>query len=193
MRRAAASPQRASSSDVVTLSGTGYAPGEDITTLPSAGNVMTTQATAAGALFATYTAPVTQPAGVVTLVGTGHSSGQVLTTTVNVVPAPLSQLVSHGPPGSPDALTGNGFGANERVALTVGGQKVGQATANAQGGFTNAIIRVPDNLPFGPPSIATTGISTALSASALFTVTPSLFFPAAVVTPGLPVTLTGAG
>ncbi len=69
-------------------------------------------------------------------------------------------------PGAPVVVNGGGFGANETVALRLGGRiLLGNVTASATGALPATTVRIPSNTSFGEDSLGATGESSGRTAN----------------------------
>jgi outer membrane protein assembly factor BamB len=122
-----------------------------------------------GSLSATVPAGAsTGPISVTTPGGTGTSTASFTVT----VPA-ASVLVSpgSGPPGTPVAVSGSGFGAAEAIDVYFDATPLALAVADGNGGFGGIVIFVPANAAPGPHKVSALGRVTSRAAQTGFAVT----------------------
>ncbi len=137
-----AAPQTTSAGGIVTVSGSGFVPGEAIA---FTANGQPAGAATAGPTGAFSGATVTIPGGVgpglLTLVAQGATSGRSASTTVNVIALAPHLLASptNGAPGAVIRVAGTGYAPGEPIAISFGGTAIATTpaavTSDAQGNF----------------------------------------------------------
>ncbi|MFG2045068.1 GH92 family glycosyl hydrolase [Dactylosporangium sp. NPDC048998] len=174
-----ASPS-AGAGDTITVNGTGFAAGEQVSvTLSTAGNV-TVKASAAGAVHASIAAPRDAEPGLYAVTAEGASSQAPATATVEVTgqqaqPAYQPQVTlsdTEGQRGTAITVDGSGFARNEAVTITFGdGLHAMTVHANGDGVISGATISVPGAAEPGSTSITLAGADSATRVELPFTVT----------------------
>ena len=179
----------------ISLTGSGFAPHEDVT-IAATGSTATTTADMAGnfTLGAFSLPKVANTTAHVTAAGV--QSGAVATADITI--ASLSPWLSFNTywaqGGSPLTIFGNGFAGNELVSIFSGSQALGTTTAGGSGNFSFAGA-VPFT-PAGSATITATGMSSGASGSGTLTVAPvytSFTLGSYAVTRGTPIEFIGSG
>ena len=167
------------SGQMITVDGTGFAPGERVSVAGPAGQT-TVQASAAGTVRTSIAVRPDAAPGRYAVTATGASSDAPATATIQVAgqperPAyrPQARLsVTSGPRGTAITVDGSGFAPNETVSGTFGaGLTVTTLHANGDGVVTGATVSVPGPAVPGPTSITLTGAASATRVDLPFTVT----------------------
>lgn len=161
----------------VTVTGTNYAPNEQVTVFwnSTATPLTTTITTVSGTFVATFTVPAAVE-GVHVLYAVGQSSARSASATLTVRPA-IFLSPSHGKAGSAITLGGFGFGAGETVAaLWYPGLMPLKATPSNAAGSVTLTITVPLS-PTGTDAVLGYGVSTKQYAATPFQVTAMALSP----------------
>ncbi|MEH1164354.1 GH92 family glycosyl hydrolase [Micromonospora sp. CPCC 205539] len=168
--------------DAVTVNGSGFAAGEQVTVVlgTSPARTLKVTASAAGAVRASVpTSDDAQP-GRYSITATGASSRTPATATVQVTEQPeapayqpaVALLTTSGPRGTSITLDGSGFAPNEAVTITFGnGLAVSTVRANGDGVISGATVSVPGAAKAGSTSVALAGATSATRVVLPFTVT----------------------
>ncbi|WP_051681632.1 GH92 family glycosyl hydrolase [Cellulomonas sp. HZM] len=138
-----AAPATVQAGDDLPVTGSGFAPGEQVTVRIGSSSVSAT-ATQDGDLTATVTAPT--GAGTYTLSATGAVSATPAITSVVVTKAPVVWTPSVSAPSSVEtgdlvAVTGSGFAPGERVELSLGSSS--RTVTSTSGGTLSASLVAP--------------------------------------------------
>ncbi|MFL5760072.1 MAG: S8 family serine peptidase [Thermomicrobiales bacterium] len=121
---------------------------------------------------------------------TGTVSGSLPAKTFTVTPN-LKLISTSGKVGTFLSATVTGFGANETVEIRFDGPAIASGLTSALGKATIS-ISIPEGAS-GAHTLSGVGLTSALSATASFTVTPSLALSLGISTVGSAVTATGKG
>lgn len=116
----------------------------------------------------------------------------LIATTQVFVTAGLVLSPSQGHVGTTLHVRGGGFDANETVTLSYEGTTVATPSTDSMGGFTTSFV-VPNTIISGIVTVQATGESSAISASAQFTVLADLKITPTTGPSGTVITLTGKG
>lgn len=155
------SPVQAPPGGTVTVSGSGFAPGDRITvsvpvrTRGGASSTLTVAATAngTGGFSVPLPIPLTVLGGTYTATARSATTGQAVS--AQVVVQHLTPSVRLGPttalPGTRVTVDGSGFAPDSRLTISLNGVTVGTVTANGAGAFSTAVT---------VPSAATGGTNT---------------------------------
>lgn len=205
-----ATPNQVAQSGELTVSGTGFAPGETVSvTLPAkdgVGPVTVPGVLVApdGTFSATLIVPADYPLGPVDVSAIGPISDTAATASVEVIaagPAAITASPVQVPQGTATTITGTGYGAGEAVVVSLPAAAPAAAvsvpvTANSAGQFS-VTLTVPMNHPVatgvvvsgnGPDHQANTPIDVTLG-----TWTPAITLAPTSVPQGSATTVTGAG
>ncbi|MER7008144.1 GH92 family glycosyl hydrolase [Dactylosporangium sp. NPDC000555] len=168
--------------DAITVSGTGFAAGEQVSVTlgdGAAGNV-TVAASAAGAVRASIAAPRDAEAGRYAVTAVGASSRTPATATVEMTERParpayqpqVTLSAASGPRGTAITVDGSGFARNEAVTISFGdGLAAMTVHANGDGVVSGVTISVPGAAVPGPTGITLAGAESAARVALPFTVT----------------------
>ncbi len=178
----------------ITLTGYGYAASSLVTVKWDGMALATSPASVTtdsnGAFVATVLAPVGEPVSHDIVVSdAGGSVTQTFTLNRNIVLSPIT-----GPTGTTVQVTGSGYLASNPISITFENVIVATTpaviTSNVYGGFTASFV-----VPTAAPGARTVKAldNTGGSATATFTVTPSITLSVATGRGGTAVTVTGAG
>ena len=156
---------------VVTVSGTGFMPGETINLTLSGvtGAATMAKADAKGLLPATgVSVPYSLKPGSYTLTATGAASKRAATTPITIAAlAPtITASASSAAPGASETITGKGFGSQEQVTLSLNGEALTTSPAvitTTNGAFT-AMVTVPSSVLRGLNTISALGNESRVSA-----------------------------
>lgn len=131
----------------------------------------------------TVSIPVNSPQGSVRIIAVGNTTTQRPFNTFYITAFnPNITVTGDSLPGSSLDIDGNGFAPNEQVRFTLNGGAVGQATADSNGNFSNAVGTLPFVAPGTYQFHATGQASTADAITYLYigeffpSVTPSLYY-----------------
>ncbi len=154
----------------ITLSGSGFAPNEDVTIKVGTTDKGTAHANSTGAFSGFSLALPSTPNALPVISGTGVSSGAVGSFTMAIGDyyswINLSTWWAQG--GTAQVIAAHNFAGGETVTATANGQTLGTAVANSTGDATiNATV--PFVIP-GPATITVTGGTSGASAAATMTV-----------------------
>ncbi len=121
----------------VTFTGSGFANGETITITLNNNEVGTVTVNGEGG-FTTNAIIIPYGTNAANFKFVGSSSGANVSIPITIAELSAAVVLStyYANGGSPLTVTGMGFGSNENVAITFGGQNLGTATANGNGDFT---------------------------------------------------------
>lgn len=196
-------PASTTPGQTVTVTGTGYLPGEPVTftlTDPSdaaVGTPVTVTAGADGSVTASVPVPSGSAPGVYTVTGTGQTSGAAATDTIAVVDPALTASTPTVAQGGTATITGSGFTPNGAVTLTVvdggGNTTTVPLTADADGAVTYPFATTTAT-PLGATTFTAVDVATGQT-SAPVTVQvippqPTIAAPA-TAQPGDTITVTG--
>jgi hypothetical protein len=167
--------------DTITVNGTGFAAGEQVSVklgADSAGNV-TVKASAAGAVHASVATPRDAQPGLYAVTAEGASSRAPATATVEMTEPARPAYQPHvtlsdtsGPRGTAITVDGSGFAPNEAVTISFGdGLAVMTVHANGDGVISGATISVPGAAVPSSTSITLAGAASATRVELPFTVT----------------------
>ena len=97
-------------------------------------------------------------------------SSKLVSTTVTVKPVAsgprITVSVGRAAPNSTLAVSGKGFGAGEKVALSLPGVRLSVVTAGTKGGFARKSVQVPSTFDFGPTEVTAKGLRSGRIAAA---------------------------
>jgi hypothetical protein len=174
----------------VTISGTGFAPGESVNLLLQANaNVIGGQALGTATTdgsgnfsFPNATIPGTTPAGTYLIVASGGFSGRSANTPLTVTAPPTPATVSVNPnsitAGGQVTIAGTGFTPGEAINLLLtsnppqlGGLALATAVANGSGNFSIGNVTIPVSQPAGNFLIVASATSSGQRPSTPLTVT----------------------
>jgi hypothetical protein len=157
-----------------TLSGSGFAPGEQIVMRLDTSLIGSVTADGAGSFSTSRT--INASLGNHTLIVTGSTSRRVASTTVHLV-RPVTAGTSLSPStahrGNVVKVSGTNFVSGELVLIRFGSTLVQAKTADQNGRFSNVAITVPGSAPYGVTYISATGSRSGRSAKAALHVTQS--------------------
>jgi len=158
-----ATPQTTSAGGIVTVSGSGFVPGEAIAFTASGQPAGTATAGPTGAFSgATVTIPGGVGPGLLMVVAQGSTSGRTASTTVSVVALAPHLLASptSGAPGAMIRMAGTGYAPGEPIAISFGGTAItttpAAVTSDAQGNFF-ASFAIPATAVSGSNTVTATG------------------------------------
>lgn len=97
----------------------------------------------------------------------GQSRFSVLASTAGTHITPASRFAA---PGGQTAVTGGGFKAGEKVAISVSGQALATATADGHGDLPRTTVTIPASATFGLTTLTATGTTSHRSAGAAITI-----------------------
>lgn len=192
-----ASPLAVRAGDELLLSGSGYAPAEQVV-LTVFGQLRTVAAAADGTFSAVFTAPSDLAPGDYEATANGTVSQEPRDALVTVVAAEADTAITVSPgtaaPGASIVVGGTGFAPGETVTVTIGGEQVGTGTAGPDGAVA-VTITVPSGLPAGPVQVVAVGDGSGTPAGATLVIaySPSLTAAPISVVAGAEVTLAGSG
>jgi hypothetical protein len=136
---------------VISIAGTGFAPGESVAIVAGSKSASTTANSSGAFMLGSFTLPATGGSSV-TLTATGATSDAVATANISL--SALSPWLTFSTywaqGGSALTIFGNGFAGGESVTLKSGSQTLGSATAASNGAFTFA-----GAVPFAPAGTVT--------------------------------------
>lgn len=196
------SPNAGLAGDPVTVTGTGFAPGETVT-ITGLDCTSAITANGDGEFTANCTIPAGAAPGPLTVTATGAVSAHPATdtVTVNAPPVVYDPSITVSPksavPGATITVTGSGFAPNESVTIA-GLSCTGTITASGTGALNRACT-LPSSATPGPRTVTATGAVSAEPASDTLTVTaPPVYNPKITVSPtsakpGDTVTVKGTG
>ncbi|HEY3545662.1 MAG TPA: GH92 family glycosyl hydrolase [Propionicimonas sp.] len=166
--------------DTITVEGTGFAAGEQVSVTLDSMTSATVRASAAGSVQATLAAPIDAQLGRYAVTAEGASSDAPATATVDMT-EPVQQRTyqpevslsdTEGPRGTAITINGSGFAVNEPVAITFGdGLHTMTVNANGDGVVSGAVISVPGTAVPGPTSLSLSGATSGATVTMDFTVT----------------------
>jgi hypothetical protein len=209
------SPSTVAAGGQVTISGTGFAPGETIdlqltATPQQTGGLVLGTITADGSgnfTVANVTIPTSQPTGSDLIVALGLFSNHTATAPLQITAPSAAVAVSVSPgvvaAGGAVTISGTGFAAGEAILLQLevtaqqgGGLQQATVTANASGGFNVSGVLVPSSQPAGTYVVVATGLTSLRQASTPLQVTSAAVGATVAVNPatvaaGSPVTISG--
>ncbi len=158
-----AAPQTTSAGGIVTVSGSGFVPGEAIAFTANGQAAGTATAGPTGAFSgATVTIPGGVGPGLLMVVAQGSTSGRTASTTVSVVALAPRLLASptSGAPGTMIRVAGTGYAPGEPIAISLGGTAIATTpaavTSDAQGNFF-ASFAIPATAVSGLNTVTATG------------------------------------
>src|SRR5205085_7467524 len=100
----------------------------------------------------------------------GHTRFSVLATKTGASLAVASKFAA---PGSAVRVTGAGFGASEKVAISLGGSTLTTATTTSAGAITGARVVIPSKAAFGLDSFRARGQTSGKTATAAISIANS--------------------
>ncbi len=163
-----------------TVSGSGFAPNEDVSIQVGSAAPVSIKANESGAFTKVITAPSVP--GTVSIKALGSVSATEATASITVTPMTYSPTIKAEPEtvgaGVAFAVNGTGFAANEDVSVTVGSSDPVVVKTDASGNFRRAF-----NAPVGTHSIKAIGAVSQTEATASVTVNAATYAPAIVVNP----------
>jgi hypothetical protein len=168
----AVTPALAYVGDEITVTGGGFAPGEDGVKVTFDGTVMATNipVDAHGCWESSFALPASAY-GSNTVSASGDTTKPAVTTTLNTKTKIEGLSPVEGAPGDSVTLTGNGFSSNKKLTVTVGGKNANLGDVRSQtNGNVKITFRVPKGSPEGKQSVVVTDEGEA-TASVDFTVT----------------------
>jgi hypothetical protein len=168
--------------DTTSLTGSGFAAGEQVKVTLDGAAEATVAATAKGTISTTVTVPGSAEPGRYAVVASGAASDTPAAATVDVQPsAPpayqpqVTLAPSSGPHGSLMSIAGNGFAPRELLAITFrsGANTLATQTirTDGQGILGGAAMSVPDIAAIGAAQVMVTGSVSHVSVSVPFQVT----------------------
>jgi hypothetical protein len=165
--------------DTITVNGTGFAAGEQVSVTLNAVSNVTVKASAAGAVHASLAAPSDAEPGLYAVTAEGASSQAPATATVEMTeaaqPAYRPEVTlsdTEGPRGTAITVNGSGFARNEAVTITFGdGLHTMTVHANGDGVISGAVISVPGAAVPGSTSLTLAGADSGAKVELPFTVT----------------------
>ncbi|MCG5462332.1 GH92 family glycosyl hydrolase [Micromonospora sp. MED01] len=168
--------------DAITVNGSGFAAGEQVTVSVGTdpGRTMKVAASATGTVRASVPTSGDAQPGRYAVTATGASSRTPATATVQVTGEPeartyrprVALLTTSGPRGTSIMVDGSGFAPNEVVTIAFGtGLAVSTARANGDGVISGATVSVPGAAKAGATSVTLNGATSATKVSRPFTVT----------------------
>ncbi|WP_433358052.1 GH92 family glycosyl hydrolase [Micromonospora saelicesensis] len=166
----------------ITVSGSGFAAGEQVTVSVGTdpGRTMKVAASATGTVRASVPTSGDAQPGRYAVTATGASSRTPATATVQVTGEPeartyqprVALLTTSGPRGTSIMVDGSGFAPNEVVTIAFGtGLAVSTVRANGDGVISGATVSVPGAAKAGATSVTLNGATSATKVSRPFTVT----------------------
>ncbi|MGH2638756.1 MAG: IPT/TIG domain-containing protein, partial [Rhabdochlamydiaceae bacterium] len=181
------SPIKGQSGTLVTVTGTGFAAGSQVTITFGGSNVATTTSDSTGGFSAPFTVPP-DPSGSYSVVAT-DSKGNASSASFNLGNTVIKLTPVRGAVEKSVSVTGTGFATSSPITLTYDGNTVASSISNSSGGFATSFTVPPS--PAGKNTItATDGTN---SASATYTVVPKIALTPIRAAPGSTVTVTGTG
>jgi hypothetical protein len=168
----AVTPALAYVGDEITVTGGGFAPGEDGVKVTFDGTVMATNipVDAHGCWESSFALPASAY-GSHTVSASGDTTKPAVTTTLNTKTKIEGLSPVEGAPGDSVTLTGSGFSSNKKLTVTVGGKNANLGDVRSQtNGNVKITFRVPKGSPEGKQSVVVTDEGGATD-SADFTVT----------------------
>lgn len=177
----------------VTVTGHNFAAGEPITVAIAGVQIATATSDGSGSFSATITIP-SGPAGSLTVTAGGAVSHASASATFARAAVGLQAGAAAVQAGHAVTLSGSGFLPNEPVAITIPGSTLQTLNANAQGGFSTALI-IPAAQPSGNLTISAAGQSSHQTATVVVAVTSlaHISLGAAGAAQGGKVTVAGQG
>ncbi|MEV4658661.1 GH92 family glycosyl hydrolase [Micromonospora sp. NPDC049301] len=168
--------------DAVTISGSGFAAGEQVTVTlgTSPARTVKVAASAAGAVRASVATAGDAEPGRYAVTATGASSRTPATATVQVTGQPekpsydpqAALTTTTGPRGTSITVDGAGFAPNEAVTISFGDDlAVSTVRANGDGVIAGATVSVPGAAKAGPTDVTLVGARSATRVALPFTVT----------------------
>jgi predicted alpha-1,2-mannosidase len=172
----------AGAGDTITVNGSGFAAGEQVTVKlgTSPERSVTVAASPAGAVHASIATSQDAQPGRYSVTADGASSRTPATETVQVIDQPEVRTyrpeamlsTTSGPRGTAITVNGSGFAPNELVTINFGdGLASSTVRANADGVITDANVSVPGAANAGSTSITFAGADSVTSVALPFTVT----------------------
>ncbi|WP_162231104.1 choice-of-anchor G family protein, partial [Leucobacter musarum] len=162
-----ASPNPVEQEGTVTLTGGGFASGEDVTVTFPDGTTTVVTAEADGTISTTWDVPADYPAGPATFEAEGQESGATgtATTEVEALAGTLSASPNPVEQGGTVTLTGGGFVGGEDVTVTLPDGTTTTVTAEADGTFSTT-WDVPADFATGDAEFTATGDTSGRTATA---------------------------
>ncbi|WP_430501444.1 GH92 family glycosyl hydrolase [Micromonospora trifolii] len=168
--------------DAITVAGSGFAAGEQVTVSVGTdpGRTMKVAASATGTVRASVPTSGDAQPGRYAVTATGASSRTPATATVQVTGEPVARtyqprvalLTTSGPRGTSIMVDGSGFAPNEVVTIAFGTElAVSTVRANGDGVISGATVSVPGAAKAGATSVTLNGATSATKVSRPFTVT----------------------
>ncbi|WP_432970748.1 GH92 family glycosyl hydrolase [Dactylosporangium sp. CA-233914] len=165
--------------DTITVNGTGFTAGEQVSVTLDAVSNVTVMASAAGSVHASLAAPRGAEPGLYAVTAEGASSQAPATATVELTgpakPAYQPEVTlsdTAGPRGTAITVDGSGFARNEAVTITFGdGLHTMTVHANGDGVISGAVISVPGAAVPGSTSLTLAGADSGAKVALPFTVT----------------------
>ncbi|MBA7651124.1 hypothetical protein ES703_58939 [subsurface metagenome] len=168
----AVTPALAYVGDEITVTGGGFAPGEDGVKVTFDGMVMATNipVDTHGCWESSFALPASAY-GSHTVSASGDTTKPAVTTTLNTKTKIEGLSPVEGAPGDSVTLTGSGFSSNKKLTVAVGGKNANLGDVRSQtNGNVKITFRVPKGSPEGKQSVVVTDEGGA-TASVDFTVT----------------------
>jgi hypothetical protein len=168
----AVTPALAYVGDEITVTGGGFAPGEDGVKVTFDGTVMATNipVDTHGCWESSFALPASAY-GSHTVSASGDTTKPAVTTTLNTKTKIEGLSPVEGAPGDSVTLTGSGFSSNKKLTVTVGGKNANLGDVRSQtNGNVKITFQVPKGSPEGKQSVVVTDEGGA-TASVDFTVT----------------------
>ncbi|PWR06959.1 ATP-binding protein [Micromonospora sicca] len=168
--------------DAITVDGSGFAAGEQVTVTlgTSPARSMTVAASGAGAVHASIATSRDAQPGRYSVTATGASSRTPATATARVTGEPeeptyqpqVALSTTSGPRGTTITVDGSGFAPNEVLTISFGeGLATSTVRANGDGVISGATVSVPGNAGAGSTSITVAGADSGTRVALPFTVT----------------------
>ena len=158
-----ATSQTTNAGGIVTVSGSGFVPGEAIAFTANGQPAGAATAGPTGAFSgATVTIPSSVGPGLLSVVARGSTSGRAASTTLTVAALAPHLLASptSGAPGAPIRVAGTGYAPGEPIAISFGGTTIATTPAavvsDAQGNFF-ASFAIPATAVSGSNTVTATG------------------------------------
>ncbi len=149
---------------VVHATGSGFAAGERVDFSVNGRGLGTGTTDGSGHLGTLALTIPALPGGAYTISARGETSGHTATVTFTITPTLIPGTKSIAA-GSNLSLTGTGYAAHERVAISLGGISPATVNADATGAFHAALVPVPGSLPAGAYTLTARGLSSGHTAT----------------------------